>query len=214
MPRKASSAPSKKRRVSTKPKPVRPKLADIAEKARDATEQTGSILKKVMELTDASIGLGINVVSMLTSMAQAQFGGSKPAPEETYAAPADAPAEPPAPDGRAAPAQYGIFNRVPISPGGQVRVPFAINNDLPRSPKSLVVSAHGFAGATRGFQLDDAAFSVEPSEKVIAPLDFEKFLLVGVVPEDAPEDTYNGWILVGGDEKMKIPAVLAITKPR
>lgn len=213
MPKKANSAPAKKRRAPARPKPVPPKLADTAEKLRDATEQTGSILKKVMELTEASIGLGINVVSMLTSMAQAQLGG-KPAPDETYAAPGHAPAEPPAPDGRAAPAQYGIFNRVPVSPGGQVRVPFAINNDLPRSPKSLVVSAHGFAGATRGFQLDDAAFSVEPSEKVIAPLDFEKFLLVGVVPEDAPEDTYNGWILVGGDEKMKIPAVLAITKPR
>src|SRR5512138_483496 len=126
MPRKASSAPRKKRRVPTKTKPVPPKLADTAEKLRDATEQTGSVLKKIMELTEASIGLGINVVSMLTSMAQAQLGGGKPVPDEMYAAPAHAPAEPPATDGRAAPAQYGIFNRVPISPGGQVRVPFAI----------------------------------------------------------------------------------------
>ena len=181
-----------------------------SDKLREAAGQTGSILKKILELADASVGLGVNVVSLLASVAQAQIGAKLPPEEGSFAGPAPQQGG----DGRAAPPNYCVANRTPLAPGGAVRIPFSINNDLPQTTKRLVVSAHDFVGATQAFKLDDAAFSVEPSEKTIAPLDFEKFVLVGAVPADAPEDSYNGWILVGGDEQMKIPVVLMVSRPR
>jgi fructose-1-phosphate kinase PfkB-like protein len=42
-------------------------------------------------------------------------------------------------------------------------------------------------------------------------MDFERFVLTGSIPADAPEDSYNGWILVDGDEQMRIPVVLLVS---
>ena len=36
-------------------------------------------------------------------------------------------------------------------------------------------------------------------------------IVVGGIPADAPEDSYNGWIVVDGDEQMRIPVVLLVS---
>jgi hypothetical protein len=171
----------------------------------------GSLVSKVLELADAGVGLGINVVSLLNTLARSQVAGAAAPPEQQ--APGDE--RPPAPPEDAshaeAPRNYCIVNRRPIHPGGPVQVSFSINNDLPDAAKKLRVTAQGFAGATRGFSFDGAGFSVQPSEQLIDPMDFERFVLTGTIPADAPEDSYNGWILVDGDEQMRIPVVLLVS---
>ena len=92
-----------------------------------------------------------------------------------------------------------------------MQVSFSINNDLPDAAKKLRVTARGFVGAARGFSFDGAGFSVNPPEKVIDAMDFERFVLTGSIPADAPEDSYNGWILVDGEEQMRIPVVLLVS---
>jgi hypothetical protein len=172
--------------------------------------QMSSLVSRFVELADAGVGLGINVVTLLNTLAKSQGAGGAPAehqPERDGSPPA--PAEDAA---RAeAPRNYCIVNRRPIHPGGPVQVSFSINNDLPDAAKTLRVTAQGFAGATRGFSFDGAGFSVQPSEQLIGPMDFERFVLTGAIPADAPEDSYNGWILVDGDEQMRIPVVLLVS---
>ena len=195
---KKTAAPPKE----TKAPPARPSPRPSA--------QMSSLVSKVLELADAGVGLGINVVSLLNTLARSQVAGAAPAEPQ-----AQGDERPPAPPEDAphaeAPRNYCIVNRRPIRPGGPVQVSFSINNDLPDAAKKLRVTAQGFAGATRGFSFDGAGFSVQPSEQLIDPMDFERFVLTGSIPADAPEDSYNGWILVDGDEQMRIPVVLLVS---
>ena len=172
--------------------------------------QMSSLVTKLMELADAGMGLGINVVTLLNSYARTQMSGGAAAAEQAYAA---APAAAAPPSQAPEPARsYCIVNRTPLHPGGQAQVPFSINNDTPDAPKLLRLAAGGFSGAAQGFSLPDAGFAVEPAEKQIGPMDFDRFVLTGGIPPEAPEDTYNGWILVQGDEQMRIPVVLTVSK--
>jgi len=195
---KKAAAPPKE----TKAPPAKPSPRPSA--------QMGSLVSKVLELADAGVGLGINVISLLNTLARSQVAGAAPAEQQSQdderrpAPPEDAPhAE--------APRNYCIVNRRPIRPGGAVQVSFSINNDLPDAAKKLRVTALGFVGAARGFSFDGAGFSVQPSEQTIDAMDFERFVLTGNIPADAPEDSYNGWILVDGDEQMRIPVVLLVS---
>ena len=195
---KKAAAPPKE----TKAPPAKPSPRPSA--------QMGSLVSKVMELADAGVGLGINVISLLNTLARSQVAGAAPAEQQPQdderrpAPPEDAPhAE--------APRNYCIVNRRPIHPGSAVQVSFSINNDLPDAAKKLRVTARGFVGAAHGFSFDGAGFSVNPSEKLIDAMDFERFVLTGSIPADAPEDSYNGWIVVDGDEQMRIPVVLLVS---
>ena len=47
----------------------------------------------------------------------------------------------------------------------------------------------------------------------IAPVDFEKFVLKGVVPETVPPDVYRGVVVVRSDKDLFIPVVLVVTPP-
>jgi hypothetical protein len=172
--------------------------------------QMTSLVSKVLELADAGVGLGINVISLLNTLARSQVTGA--APTEQQPPGDERPPAPPEDSPHAeAPRNYCIVNRRPLRPGGAVQVSFSINNDLPDAAKKLRVTAKGFVGAARGFSFDGAGFSVNPSEKLIDPMDFERFVLTGSIPADAPEDSYNGWILVDGDEQMRIPVVLLVS---
>ena len=190
--------------------PAKPAPKPAPASSPGPTAQMSSLVSKVLELADAGVGLGINVVSLLNTLARSQVAGGTAPPEQP---PADE--RPPAPPEDAAhaeaPRNYCIVNRRPIRPGGPVQVSFSINNDLPDAAKKLRVTAKGFVGAARGFSFDGAGFSVSPSEKLIDPMDFERFVLTGSIPTDAPEDSYNGWILVDGDEQMRIPVVLLVS---
>lgn len=216
-------------------KPTKTKRASAGKKSaasapgldlRTSTNQLGAILNKVLELADAGVTLGVNVVSLLRSVAQSRFlEGRVPGGEEAYSygGPGDAPvgsqaaAAPPAagagaPAQQAPPRRYCVINRAPVAPGAAVRVSFSINNDLPQAVRKLSVSARDFVGAVHGFKLADGILSVEPHQAKIAPLDFEKFVLKGKLPQETPEDSYNGWIVVEGDESVKIPAVLVVAR--
>jgi hypothetical protein len=199
----------RKKKPPTKPAPKPAPEAKPAPSPRPSA-QMSSLVSKVMELADAGVGLGINVISLLNTMARSQVAGAAPAEpqpqgdERPPAPPSDAPHT-------EASRNYCIVNRRPIHPGGPVQVSFSINNDLPDAAKKLRVTAKGFVGAARGFSFDDAGFAVNPPEKLIDAMDFERFVLTGSIPADAPEDSYNGWILVDGEEQMRIPVVLLVS---
>ena len=181
------------------------------EKNDSSAPQFTSLVSKILELADASVGLGINVVSLLANFAKNQAGGATtapPAPQTVH--PTEPPQSGPTAD-PGTPRNYCIVNRMPINPGGPVKVSFSINNDTADTVKKLALSCREFVGAAQGFAIADNLFSVEPAEAVIGPLDFERFLLKGVLPAEAPPDSYNGWILVAGDEDVRIPAVLMVT---
>jgi hypothetical protein len=46
--------------------------------------------------------------------------------------------------------------------------------------------------------------------KSIAPMDFEKFVLTGTLPADAPPDVYRGSVIVGSTDEMSIPVRLVV----
>lgn len=175
--------------------------------------QITSLVSKVIELANAGVGLGINLVSLLSTFAKAQVGGTPPAPRQEAAVP-EAPTAATAPPDAGAARSYCIVNRVPLHSGGPVKVSFSINNDLPDATQNLVVTCRGFAGAAQSFRIADSVLSVEPAAAVIGPMDFERFVLQGTIPAEAPADTYNGWIQVGGDEQIRIPAVLVVSSQR
>ena len=184
--------------------------------------QITSLVSKFIELADAGVGLGINVVSLLTAFATRQASGAAASMAQQAAAPPSAPPFAPAsaPEGPAAgqhqapggPSRnYCIVNRLPVRAGEAVKVSFSINNDTPDTSKNLRLSCTGFLGAAAGFAIPEGTFTVEPASAVIGPMDFERFVLKGEVPAGAPADSYNGWILVVGDEELRIPAVLMVS---
>ena len=190
------------------------------------TGQVGSVVSKLLELAEAGVDLGTNVVSLLSSLAESQLrepvhaaqGAYRVAPRtgspgEAASAPGVASATSDEASAAGSAPSYCIINRLPLLPGSPVQVSFSINNDFPQSRRRLLVAAGGFVGASHGFELEDRSFSVDPSEKTIAPMDFEKFVLKGKIPKDAPVDSYNGWVTVEGDEEMRIPVVLVVTPP-
>jgi hypothetical protein len=176
--------------------------------------QMSALTSKLIELADAGVGLGMNVVSLLSSLARNQVAGAAQGddPSRRPAPAAEAPQAADAPSDRSGPRNYCVVNRTPLFPGSPVQVSFSINNDVPDSAKNLLVSARGFTGAARGFQIDNSLFLVDPPERLIAAMDFDRFVLKGSIPKEAPEDTYNGWILVDGDEQLRIPVVLLVSR--
>jgi hypothetical protein len=228
--RTSRRAPKASSTTRAKDEQAPPATSEEPETATDDGEvpglsgQMGSVVSKLLELAEAGVDLGTNVISLLSSLAESQLREPVHPTEGAYrAAPpegppgeaAGAPGRAPGHDGDPTGSEpsYCIINRLPLRPGGPVQISFSINNDLPQSKRKLKVEAGGFVGATHGFELDDLAFSVQPSEKTIAPMDFEKFVLKGKIPKDAPVDSYNGWVTVDGDEEMRIPVVLVVTPP-
>jgi len=228
-PKSRSGGKAAKKEATATKKPS-PKPEATAPQGEDAglTDQVGSVVSKLLELTETGFDLGTNFLSLLNSLAQSQLhdpvhpgeGAYRVAPpqgspEEMAAAAGPPPGTEPGAEAAAvgsAPS-YCIINRLPLLPGSPVQVSFSINNDLPQTKRKLHVAAGSFVGAAGGFNLDDRSFTVQPSEKTISPMDFEKFILKGKIPKDAPEDSYNGWVTVDGDEEMRIPVVLVVTAP-
>jgi hypothetical protein len=192
----------------------------IEQQIRDRADQLVSIVSKGLDLAEASITLGINMMNRLSSAASEQlmdrvsrvgrthFGPEEEVPgmEAGHAQTPQGPTEEPGERG------FVVVNRLPLFPGGPVRIPFSVNNDSPSSPKQVRLGVEGFIGELRGAELDKKHFSITPATRAIAPMDFEKFTLTGVLPPDLPGDTYSGWIAVGGDEELRIPIRLVVTE--
>lgn len=184
------------------------------------TEQVGSIFNKSLDLVETGIGLGINLITKLGSVAQEQIaekisGRQNPAYGQTAAETERQYQGEPGHGGGEPSEQKGNFcvvNRLPLFPGSDVHIPFSINNDSPLSAKKLHLHVEGPGAEHFGMPFGSGLFSVRPDNVVIAPMDFEKLILTGTIPADAPSGSYSGWIVISGDEEFRIPATLTVTK--
>lgn len=179
---------------------------------RQRLDQVGTILAKGLDLAEAGVSLGVTIISRVGVAATQKIReGMDAAAAINPATMPGAPQQAPEPDVVAEPEPvYGITNRLPLTPGGSVKISFSVNNDSMTEPKKVELRVEGFAGDANGGRLDAAAFSVKPSPKTIAPVDFEKFTLQGTVPPDAPPDVYRGVIVVTSENEFRIPVVLVV----
>ncbi len=224
MPRKTStnqrpSPRSGKARVPPKPGPqAAPKTKRGGPGEPD---QFSSLVSKTLDLAEASVTLGLSLVEKAGSSMQEQVLGKISQAGQSFMqaamkgapAAATAAAEP----GPAAPATSpatgfaGVTNRQPLFPGSPVRVSFSINNDTADTTRKVSVKLEGLQGELTQDRLAASALTVEPSRATIAEMDFEKFVVVGVIPINTRSDAYLGWIVVTGDEQLRIPLRLVVT---
>ena len=186
---------------------------------RERLDQMGTILAKGLDLAEAGVSLGVTILNRvslaaqqkiregLDSAAQSQSGAQSGAQPSPAGVTPDAPAESAEAD------QYGLTNRLPLTPGGEVRISFSVNNDSVTDVRKVEFKVQGFAGESQQAAIDASAFAVRPGQKTIAPVDFEKFVLKGVVPETTPPDVYRGVVVVHSDKDLFIPVILVVTPP-
>ena len=216
-PRKGSETPSTKA----------PGAAPSASHGLVRGDQFGAILTKGLDLAEASLSLGLSMITRVGASAQQQMERIAAAIPQDESAPdaaayASRPAErPPAagaraahtpPDETAVPeeGQSGITNRLPVTQGSTVRISFSINNDSVAAPKLVVLRADDFIGELEGARIEAARFAVKPQRRRIAPMDFEKFVLEGDIPADVPSDVYHGAIVVSSGQAFSIPVRLIV----
>lgn len=190
---------------------------------RERLDQMGTILAKGLDLAEAGVSLGVTILNRVSIAAQQKIReGLDSAAQSQAGAPSGAqPATQPGPPGMApdAPAeaaeadQYGLTNRLPLTPGGEVRISFSVNNDSVTDVRKVEFKVQGFAGESGQAAIDASAFTVRPGQKTIAPVDFEKFVLKGAVPETIPPDVYRGVVVVRSDKDLFIPVILVVTPP-
>lgn len=178
---------------------------------RERLDQMGTILAKGLDLAEAGVSLGATILSRVSLAASQRIReGLEAAAQPQPGAPgqSDAPAE----EAEADP-PYGLVNRLPLTPGGEARISFSVNNDSMTEVRKVEFRVQGFAGDSGQASVDAAAFTVKPARKTIAPVDFEKFVLEGAVPADVPPDVYRGVVVVHSDKDLFIPVVLVVTPP-
>jgi hypothetical protein len=172
-------------------------------------DRFGDLLGKGLDLAEAGLSLGLTVVGTLGAAAHKKIfekviDAVAPDPQAaatTAAAPA------PAASGAAA---FGITNRLRLAPGMPVSISFSINNDSAASDKQVALRIEPFTGEKTGALLPPASLSVAPETAAVAPMDFEKFVLQGSIPESSPPDIYHGTIAVNAEDAMRIPVVLVV----
>ncbi|HWA46562.1 MAG TPA: hypothetical protein VHA10_25310 [Hypericibacter adhaerens] len=186
---------------------------------REKVDQMGAILAKGLDLAEAGVSLGVTIVNRIGSVAQQQVLERMAAAMQPQAETPTGPPQP-MPDaamGEAAggpppeTASFYITNRLPLAPGGTLRVSFSINNDSLVTPKKVKLRVEGFHGETTGAVLPAETLAIKPAARTIAPVDFEKFVLQGAVPPETPPDVYFGWILVSSEEELRIPVRLQVS---
>jgi len=188
---------------------------------RARSDQFGAIFAKGLDLAEASLSLGLTMLTRVGVAAQQQVERMASAlPQEPVAAPpgpgipVPGPQQepPPAPPGpiTADERQYGITNRQPVTQGGVVRISFSINNDSVSSPKSVTLRPEPFVGEIEGARIEADKFAIKPQRRRIAPLDFEKFVLEGAIPDDVPSDVYHGAVVVSSGQAFSIPVRIVV----
>jgi hypothetical protein len=186
---------------------------------RERIDQMGTILAKGLDLAEAGVSLGVTILNRVSLAAQQKIreGLDSAAQSQSAAQPGAQPGPPgvtpDAPAESAEADQYGLTNRLPLTPGGEVRISFSVNNDSVTDVRKVEFKVQGFAGESQQAAIDASAFAVKPGQKTIAPVDFEKFVLKGVVPETTPPDVYRGVVVVRSDKDLFIPVILVVTPP-
>lgn len=188
--------------------PTGPKRTQGAPLPGDAAEHLSSLVGKGFQLVEAVIDLGIQMIDSVGVVAQRVVVDRLVPPSGTGA---PAPPSAPAPATAAIPSELVVSNRVPVYPGGEARVPFSLNNDSETQGRRVRLHLIGFKGIRTGMILDAAGFSVSPSEREIAPMDFEKFVVRGLIPPNALPDAYDGFVVVSGEDELQIPLRLFVS---
>jgi F0F1-type ATP synthase membrane subunit c/vacuolar-type H+-ATPase subunit K len=172
-------------------------------------DRFGDLLGKGLDLAEAGLSLGLTVASTLGGAAQQKIFEKMmdAASAEPTPSPAAAPMTTPAPE---APPPFGITNRLRLAPGMAVSISFSINNDSAAAPRQVALRVEPFTGERTGALLPPACLSVSPTDTTIAPMDFEKFVLRGAIPETSPADIYRGSIAVTAADSMRIPVLLVV----
>jgi len=205
-------------------KPDTPKEESLFGKS----DQINATFSKGLDLAEAGLSLGLTLINRFGTMVQdsvlEKFSGvlsSAPGPSSQGDSPSNGPDGSQTPSPPSAqdtdesleaqdPSSY-IVNRLPLSPEQPVSVSFSINNDSLEASKKVKVAVEGFVGFTHGQSFSAKGFSVTPSSKVIAPMDFEKFVLKGKLPAGLQADIYQGRIIVMADQAFDIPVKLMVT---
>ena len=208
-----------KPRTKAPPGTARPPAGQVVDE-----HQLSSLMSKSLDLAEAGLTLGMNFVQRFGSTVQDQFitrlsqagqafqqPAPAPASASTTAGPEPAVAAEPSPAKPTEGNFAGVANPQPLFPGSPIRVSFSVNNDSASAEKKIALKLEGLKGEITGARLDAAALAVEPASVRIAPMDFEKFVLRGLVPVDTRSDAYRGWIVVSGDEQLRIPLRLLVT---
>jgi hypothetical protein len=182
---------------------------------RDSVAKVGALFGRSIDLVEAGLNLGVTFFTQVGAVAQKQLfdrlanitaGSAAPmAAGPPSAMPPDAAAAAPEPEA------YGIRNPLPLLPGARVHVPFSINNNSMETPNKLSLRVEGFTGDAQGHGFDAALFAVKPAHRTIAPMDFEKFVLEGVLPQNVQPDVYHGCVIVSSDTELRIPVSLVVS---
>jgi len=192
------------------------------------SEQLGATLAKGLDLAEASLSLGLTLMTRLGSIVQEsvldKVGEHVPGPPSSVQAGGgpdkhtSAPAPSPSPaaatgDSPGGDIAYCITNRLPLFPGQPVSVSFSINNDSEEVAKRVKFRVEGFVGQISAVTFSGESFSVKPGSGAIAPMDFEKFMIKGALPSDIPSDVYLGKVVVMADHNLEIPIRLVVGPP-
>jgi hypothetical protein len=207
------------------PRPPRaPQEAPVPELAGRA-EQVGAIIVKSLDLAEAGLSLGITVLTRAGAAAQGAIVDRVPAgPGTAYPGPAEYDpgavadgsvpgASPPPESSPGEDERFFLTNRVPLVPGGEVRVSFSITNDSLVEPKRVTLRVEALVGDQHGVRIDGDAFAVKPARKTIPAADFDKFVVTGTFPAAAPPDVYRGAVIVHSTDEMSIPVRLVVGVP-
>ena len=196
--------------------------------------QIEEVVNKGLDLAETGIGLGVNIVVRLGSIFKDQLldklngaemlntvinnakANQSDANNQYYdsdqAYTAETQAGEVASQNADAGQSYYLYNRLPLFPGSEASLSFSINNDSLTSEKEIQLQLENFVGETQKLAIDASTFSVKPSKITIAPVDFEKFVIKGKIPPEAPEDIYHGWVIVSEEQTYRIPVVLVVSK--
>ncbi|MCP4605579.1 MAG: hypothetical protein GY847_34500 [Proteobacteria bacterium] len=181
-------------------------------------DQLGALLTKGVDLAEAGLALGVGLLNSFSAVQErvvermVKGDNGQPIPQE--GGPGNGA---PGPSGETSVPNANescIVNRLHIASGDPVYVPFSINNDSDTAPKTIKLVASGFVGEVTGIKLPPDALCISPDVSTIAPMDFNKFIVNGVLSTDTPPDTYAGWIVVSGEDTFQIPIRLIVGAPR
>ncbi|MDH3973398.1 MAG: hypothetical protein OEV42_03870 [Deltaproteobacteria bacterium] len=201
--------------------------------SKDNIDKIGVIFDRGIDLVETGLELGVNLVSKLGGVAsdkasdilktQTQEDSSGPkvnyedlirkftGQSQEQTAPPEAP-----PNHRQEPenSQPLVSNRMPAFAGGEVTISFSIDNETHQGSKQLqFAAAADFVGDKTNFQINAKSFKINPSKISIAPMDFEKLVFSGKIPENAPPDAYRGLVTVSGEDEYQIPLVIIVSSP-
>lgn len=203
------------RKEASRPKsrPDSKRKSDPERILNENVERLSGVVGKGIELAEAGLAIGARLLGSLGKVgADAVLSRVMDAPP----AGASARNEPAAPQAEADTAQPSqpmtswITNRMPLHAGGDVRVSFSLNNDSSDGSKKIALKVSALLGTTRNGRVPEEALSVTPAQTELAPLDFEKFVLMGTLPPDIQPDTYRGVVTIEGSESFSIPVCLTV----